>query len=328
MSALARGMTDREPDVSVLIVNYNGLQFMEACLDSVAKAFLKFRHEVIVIDNDSSDGSQAYLRARGDIRYIESAENLGFTGGNNRAAREARGRILLLLNNDTCVHGVLDPLVDSVSDPAVGVAGCRLVYGDGRQQFSVGLRHSPARIVLSWLGLEKRHWLPSVFRRLETDRTFYDTSHSEVDWVSGACFATPRALWERLGGFDETFFMYCEDVDYCFRVVEEGLRVSYRADVRVTHFEGAGRPWIGHPALQRTVRSYLHLVGKHAGRPTTRLMSLGLGMVFAMRAFAFGARAHLSVGQSDQGVNRDKGAGYLKVGRALFSHALLGRAIE
>lgn len=287
-------MASKAPDVSVVIVNYNGLAFLPDCLESLRHAFARFTHEVIVVDNASSDGSQAWLSMRNDIRYLPLPRNTGFTGGNNVGVDAANGEIVLLLNNDTVLETPLDHLIELAKQPGVGVVGCRLQYGDRRPQFSVGLEHQALRIVLSWLGLEKRHGLPSVFRRLVTDPAFYVTSHPNVDWVSGAVLATPRSIWQALGGLDESFFMYCEDVDYCKRVRDAGYRVAYDHNVLVTHFEGAGKAWIGTPALLRTVRSYFIYLEKHAGILHARWCAAGLSAVFALRSMAFFALARMS----------------------------------
>jgi GT2 family glycosyltransferase len=307
------------PDVSVVIVNYNGLRFLPECLDTVRAAFTRYSAEVIVIDNASVDGSQAFLRTRPDIRYIESTENLGFTGGNNRAAREATGRVLLLLNNDTRCDGSLDALIDEALQPEVGVAGCHLVYGDGRLQFSVGFEHTPVRIALSWLGLEKQWRTPDVFRRVQTRPGFYAQSSPSVDWVSGACLATRREVWERLGGLDDAFFMYCEDVDYGRRVRQLGLRASYRADVTVTHYEGAGKAWAGRATVLRTLRSYLLFVTKHFGRGAASRLALSLGLVFSAKALAHAGRAVLSQTAERRALQRDKRNGYFNAAQQSFA---------
>jgi GT2 family glycosyltransferase len=303
---------DMRPDVSVLIVNFNGMQFLDNCLNSLKTAFVRHTYETIIIDNASSDGSQAFLRERKDIRYIESPDNLGFTGGNNRAASIARGNVLLLLNNDTCISSNLDTLIDIALDEDVGAVGCRLVYGDGRLQFSVGLDHSPLRIVLSWLGLEKRHRLPSLFRRTQTDPVFYGASHPNVDWVSGACLATRRDVWNRLEGLDEKFFMYCEDVDYCLRVRKMGKRVAYHADAIVIHFEGAGKTWVGGMALKRTVHSYHVFIQKHFGSVYVKAVALALGCVFLMRSFSFRCAGLLTRGKEKKALFFDKSVCYRK----------------
>lgn len=305
------------PLASVIIVNYNGLRFMEECIKSLAHGFEKYPFEIIVVDNASCDGSQAWLRARQDIVYIESPENTGFTGGNNLGAAHAKGSRLLFINNDTRVVSPLDPLLDLLDSPQVGLVACRLQYGNQSQQFSFGFDHTPARIALSWLGVEKWHMLPSVFRRLETNPAAYLQDHSNLDWVSGACFAMRTTDWAALGGFDTGFFMYCEDVDLCVRVRQRGLHVAYIANCQVIHYEGAGKTWIGHAALKRTARSYQIFVQKHYGSTAATLLSLWLGCLFVLRSAAFGTLSLVSTNKS--AVCKEKAAGFWKAAALLLT---------
>lgn len=315
--------------VSVVIVNYNGKHFLAHCLDSLQKvAFQKWRHEIIVVDNASSDGSQEWLRQRTDIRFIESPVNTGFTGGNNLGAQAARGDILFLLNNDTRVETCLDPMVDELLQAGAGVVGCLLHYGDQRLQFSAGYEHTPLRIVLSWLGLEKRAWLPSIFKRLATDARFYAQRQSPIAWVSGAALMTHTALWRQLGGLDERYFMYCEDVDFCRRVRLAGHTVTFTPQARITHFEGGGKPWLGIKALQRSARSYVLFVVKHFGGFSVRLMALCLGTIFLTRTLAFYALSTLKRTPDARALLADKAQAFGTVGSGLLKCALTGQIPE
>ncbi len=277
--------------VSVLVVNYNGSSFLPGLLASLQTAFVRYRAEVIVLDNASSDGSAAYLLGCTGIKALLQSVNTGFAGGNNIAAQYARGTVLLLLNNDTFVNEPLDELVDAALGHDVGAAGCALRYGDGRLQFSIGLAHTPMRLVLSWLGLEKRRWSPAVFRKFETRPECYALPQRNVNWISGACLATRREVWDRLGGLDERFFMYCEDVDYAMRARVLGLRVAYLPRPCVTHFEGGGKPWVGAAALHRSLRSYVLLVSEHQGWGQARAVAGALSVLFGLRCAVFRLRA-------------------------------------
>jgi GT2 family glycosyltransferase len=303
--------------VSIIIVNYNGQRFLPECLDSLKGALKRYAAEVIVVDNASSDGSQAWLRQRSDIVYIESSTNTGFTGGNNLGASKARGDILLFINNDTVVPSVLDPMIDLLQRPAIGISACRLQYGDRRQQFSFGYDHTPLRLVFSWLGTEKKHWLPSIFRRIETDPAKYQVDHDNLAWVSGACFAIRTADWRQVGGFDTRFFMYCEDVDLCLRVRKQGLQVAYTAQSTVIHFEGAGKSWIGPAALRRTVRSYQLFTEKHCGHAWAVFVSVTLGSIFLLRGLAFKVRSQHASTHSV--VDQEKSAGYFGSAKLLLT---------
>ncbi|MGH9878910.1 MAG: glycosyltransferase family 2 protein [Nitrososphaerales archaeon] len=253
-------------ELSIIIVNFNGKNFLEDCLQSI-REHVQFEHEVIVVDNASTDGSVEYLRGNfPDVKLIVSPENRGFTGGNNLGAQEAKGRYLLLLNNDTVVTSSLDPLIEMMQrEPAIGALGCNMVYGDGRLQESVGYEHTALRILLSWMPIARM--LPDNLARRTVPATsnFYQKDAVEADWISGAFLITPLLLWHRLGGLDENYFMYIEDVDYCRRVHDEGLRVMYSNLVKITHFEGGGRSWIGRRAVLNTADSYVIYARKFYG---------------------------------------------------------------
>lgn len=313
-------MSAARPRLSVLVVNYNGRHLLGPCLEAIA-CRLTVPHEVVLVDNASTDGSVEFVRARFPaVKLIASAVNRGFTGGNNLAAAHACGEVLVLLNNDTVLRSDLAPLLAELADPAVGAVGCRLAYGDGRLQPSFGYEHTPARLVLSWIGLYRVRRLPRVFRRVEVDPAAYEVRQPDVAWVSGACLATRRSLWQALGGLDERYFMYLEDVDFCRRLRARGLRVVYTPAAQVTHLEGGGKPWIGRDALLRTTRSYIAYAEKFFAAPTVHAVRLWLATVFGARALWF--RAATLVARS--GTAREKSGAYLDAARVLLGRAPAG----
>lgn len=275
--------------LSILIVNFNGKDFLGPCLDSIS-IHVTVPHEIIVVDNASRDGSVDYLKQNyPTVRIIESPVNSGFTGGNNLAAKEARGRYLLLLNNDTVICSSVDPLIDLLESKAeVGVLGCRLIYGDGRQQESVGYMPSVLSLVLSWTPLTRFFPRSAKFRRtVRADSALYGQKYSEVEWVSGAFLLTRAELWHQLGGLDEHYFMYMEDTDYCRRVRDFGNKVLYSAACKVFHFEGAGRSWIGERAVLNSTDSYLVYVRKFHGMVAVVILRMLLSQVFIARSLAY-----------------------------------------
>ena len=277
------------PLVSILIVNYNGKHFFHECLTSIQE-HVGVPHEIILVDNSSSDGSVEYIRqAYPEVQLIVSPVNLGFTGGNNLGAKAARGRYLLLLNNDTVIRSPIVPLIEMMdADVGIGVMGCRLLYGDGRLQESIGYTPSVLSLVLSWTPLGKLFPNSKMFRRtVFCGSELYKQEYAEVDWVSGACLLTRTALWEQLGGLDERYFMYMEEVDYCLRVRKADYFVGYSSACEVTHFEGAGRPWVGERALLNTTESYMVYVSKFHGSTAVLVLRALLTPVFLMRAMAY-----------------------------------------
>lgn len=274
-------------DLSILVVNYNGRHLLSDCLISICKS-ISFTYEIIVVDNNSIDGSVNFiLENYPGVILIQNKFNAGFTGGNNQAASIAKGRFLLLLNTDTVVNSSIDPVLSlMLSIPDCGVLGCRLIYGDGRLQESIGYEPGPINLALSWLPLFislKKGRL--FYRNVPSNSNIYNRKMVEVEWVSGAFMITPRSLWMKLGGLDEKYFMYMEDVDYCRRVREDGNFIFYSSLTVVTHFEGFGRPWIGKNAVLSTVNSYMIYFLKFHGKFISLLMRFVLIPVFFIRSF-------------------------------------------
>lgn len=217
----------RAPDVSIVIVTWNGRAYLDACLAAVA-AQQGVAAETIVVDNGSTDGTVEHLRQRFPwVRVVALGENRGFAGGNNAGVREARGTFVAFLNNDTVADPTwLRALRDGI-DPAAGfmLTTSRIVY-----------MHDPSIIdsagdgMLRWGGAFKRdHGAPVDVALIS----------GEVFGVCGAACLMPRATFEELGGFDEDFFASHEDVDLSYRARLRGYRCRYIADAVVRHHGSA-----------------------------------------------------------------------------------------
>ncbi|MDT8449751.1 MAG: glycosyltransferase, partial [Wenzhouxiangellaceae bacterium] len=216
-----------EPVASIVVPVFNQLHFTAGCLASLASVETRTGFEVIVVDDASGDGTPDWLAQCDGVRVVRNEENLGFIGSCNRGAAAARARFLVFLNNDTCAtDGWLDALVETFDRyPDAGVVGARLVSRDGTLQEAGGIVFRDAS---GW----------NYGRGDDPDRPEYRFV-SEADYVSGACLAIARELFESLGGFDDHFApAYYEDTDLCFRVREHGRKVLYQPDSTVVHFEG------------------------------------------------------------------------------------------
>ena len=208
------------PDVSIVIVNWNGRQFLDACLDAVA-AQRGVNAETILVDNGSTDGSAAYVAERYPwVRVVALAENRGFAGGNNAGVREARGRFVALLNNDTVADpGWLNALLGAADEGVLATS--RIVYMHDRRVID-----SAGDGMLRWGGAFKRHHGDTSDAAMES---------REVFGVCGAACLVARRVFEELGGFDEHLFISHEDVDLSYRARLRGYRCRYVADAVVAH---------------------------------------------------------------------------------------------
>lgn len=226
--AAQRPADDSAPDVSIVVPVFNQLPFTLACLDALIAHESRFRFEVLIGDDASTDGTpRAFAEPIAGVHYLRHAGNLGFVRNCNATARLARGRHVVMLNNDALVlPGWLDEMIGVLeANPGVGLVGSKLVYPDGRLQECGGI-----------VWRDGSAW---NFGRLDDPRKPEYNYLRGADFVSGASIALPAALWRKLGGFDELFVpAYAEDVDLAFRVRAAGLHTLVQPLSQVLHFEG------------------------------------------------------------------------------------------
>lgn len=227
-------------DISVIIVNWNSKDFLRKCIRSLDEQTRGVSMEIVVLDSGSFDGCGEMLaREFPRVRFIQSDKNLGFARGNNQAAGSATGRFLVFLNPDTELRGpALNKLFEAaVSLPKAGVLGAHLLNSDGTVQTSC-LQSFPT-IANQMLDAEMfRKWFPRS--RLWGMAALYAKASepAEVEGISGACLMTPRPLFEQLGGFNEDYFMYYEDMDYCLKIQKAGWKNYYVPAAVIVHHGG------------------------------------------------------------------------------------------
>jgi N-acetylglucosaminyl-diphospho-decaprenol L-rhamnosyltransferase len=239
--------------VSIIIVSFNARGDLERCLESLHGAPPATPHDIVVVDNASTDGSAAAARRWPDITVIEAGSNAGFARATNIGIRVSRGTNLLLLNSDTIVPpGAIDRLLAELErHPDVAVVGPRLVDGSGRAELSFGRMIGPFNELR-----QKRLARSGAVDELTKHRQY-------PDWVSGACLLVRRADAEAVGGLDERYFMYAEDVDFCAAIRARRRRILFTPDVEVVHLRG--RSAASAPAATRAAyrRSQLAFYEKH-----------------------------------------------------------------
>jgi N-acetylglucosaminyl-diphospho-decaprenol L-rhamnosyltransferase len=290
-------VTDRL-DVSVVIVSWNTREWLARTLGAVAASADGLGLEVIVVDNASSDGTPAMVAERyPDVRLIEHAENLGFGAACNAGARTARGRAVLFLNSDC------EPAPESLAtmlrvldrEPTVGAVFCRLVNADGTLQPSIH-ESSPGPWSLAGDVLLFSALRYGVYRRrglarwlLGRARARHARAH-DVAWGGAACVLVRRQAFAAIGGFDERFFLYCEDLDLCRRLRDAGWVLRYVPEASAVHHWG--RSTVKRPAaVTAAYRSRLLYFDKHFpgwGGPTARAL---LTAELAVRRVLFSAVA-------------------------------------
>ena len=278
--------------LSIIIVSYNCRSLLEQCLRSISESQTKYRFEIIIIDNQSTDDTRAMLSARYPlIHLIALRENIGFARANNLGFRTAAGRYILLLNPDTVLpeQSTLDKLVSFLETrDDIAAAGCRLVFPDYSYQVGdAGYRPTLRRTFCFALGLSSI--FPNWFRGLFlADHLLLRKEWIEVDWISGACFLLRREVIDAVGGLDESFFMYGEDAEWGCRITEAGLTIAYIPTISVIHVQGGTQYHDGHRVfstkwLDGLSRLYKQLNGDGSWRWFKLVMAAG----FFLRATAY-----------------------------------------
>jgi len=227
-------------DLSIVIVNWNVSQLLRRCLSSIQTNRGSLSLEVIVVDNASSDDSVSMIRREfPQVRLITNQENLGYTGGNNVGAKEARGRYLFILNPDTeIVEDALQQMLVYMDEHSeVGAVGPQLIYPDGSIQSS--RRRFPRLGTMFFQGTSLHwRWFPdNKFVRLHYVSDRSEDELQSVDWLVGAALLIRRETWREVGPFDTQFFMYADEVDWCNRCRRAGWEIHYFPDAKIIHDE-------------------------------------------------------------------------------------------
>jgi O-antigen biosynthesis protein len=272
------------PRVSVVIVNYNVRDFLHHAIVSLTKALKGISSEILVVDNASDDGSvEMVKRTFPRVRLFASPINLGFAKGNNLALRQARGEYLLLINPDTLVQeDTIGRMVDFFEGhPDVGLAGCKILNPDG--SFQLPCRRS---FPTPWVAFTKMTGLSRLFPRsrlfgrynltyLSPDETY------EIDAVSGSFMMLRKSVYDEVGGLDEDFFMYGEDLDWCYRIQKSGWKIYYVHSTQIVHYKGESTRRSDIDEIRTFYRAMHLFVQKHFKRSVTFQLFLRLGITLS-----------------------------------------------
>lgn len=227
--------------LSVVIVNYNVRDLLEQCLHAVQKACRNISAEVFVVDNNSKDGSQAMVRAKfPNVHLVPNTENAGFAKANNQAIRLAKGQYVLLLNPDTLVQeDTFRKSIDFMDNHIrAGALGVKMIDGSGKY-----LPESKRALPTPWVSFYKVFGLAALFPKSAKFNRYYlgnlsnDTVH-EIEVLTGAYLFLRKSVLDEIGLLDETFFMYGEDIDLSYRVLQAGYKNYYLPTTTIVHYKG------------------------------------------------------------------------------------------
>jgi hypothetical protein len=245
------------PAISIVVVAYQAREDLVRCLASLATQPDRSTYEVLVLDNGSTDGTDEMLASRyPEVRRFRNATNVGLTPGLNQLCREARGELICLLDADTIVqHGAVSTLAEFLRrHPDAGVAAGRMLNPDGSIQETARKFPKPLNGIFGRQTLLTRLFPGNRFSQAYLDRRHIDEQVPfEVDWVAAACMMFRRALLDEVGPFDEGYFVYWVDADWCWRVRQAHRAVWCVPAARVTHVE---QNRTGRRKSARAIRSF------------------------------------------------------------------------
>lgn len=270
-----------QPDVSVLIVNYNVKDYLLQCLRSVKASDSAVYIEIIVVDNASTDNSVQELRKIfPDVTWIQLPENIGFGRGNNVGLKHCRGKYVLFLNPDTLIaHDTIQTMFDYLeAHTDVGLAGCRVFNADGTLQLACrrGLP-TPWASFCKLFGLQSLFPNSPLFARYNLTYKPVDDTY-DVDALIGAFMIGPLAVVNSVNGFDPDFFMYGEDLDLCYRIQQRGYHVRYVHTTGIVHFKGESTRRSSIDEVQIFYNAMRIFARKHFGRSILFLGLLAVGI--------------------------------------------------
>jgi len=263
------------PELSVILVNYNDRTHLKECLSSLTDTVKDIPFEVIIIDNQSSDGTPEWIRENAPrVRLIVNTENVGFARANNQGIRESRGDYILFLNTDT----ILEPQAIAIlleklkSDRKIGAVGPALFCGERTFQVSFGQK-------VSFFGEIFQKMVLNPFYRIRLER---GVKKRQVGWLSAACLLTRKDILEEVELFDENFFLYFEDIDLCMRIGKKSYVLEYLPQARVYHLGGASTEGLKLFSRYFYRKSQLYYYQKHNSKASLMLLRIYLRVNFSL----------------------------------------------
>lgn len=276
-------------DLSVIIVNYQTFELTKNTIDSILGYDHPFSYEIFVVDNASSDDSLARLKGYfGDkVKFIASKENNGFAAGNNQALRKAEGRYQLLLNSDTVVwENTLEDIYDYMeSHDDVGACGCRVLLENG--ELDKACKRSFPNVKNSFIRL---FHIPIHTKDDNYNlKDLPDDEIYEIDCLTGAFMFIRKDALDQIGLLDETFFMYGEDIDLCYRIKQGGWKIIYYGKSKITHLKGASSKKQKSKLIYEFYRAMYVYYKKHHAHESTFIVNwavyLGIALLCVLKLF-------------------------------------------
>ena len=276
-------------DLSVIIVNWNTKKLLEDCLTSIFKYTRGLDFEVIVVDNGSSDSSPAMVKKKfPQVKLIPNKDNLGFTKANNQGIKIAKGKYILLLNSDTyLIENSLSKLVKKAESlSSLGALGPLLLSEDRSIQQSVGF--FPHLLQIFWW-MSFIDDLPggTILKPYHLDHDSFYQKNQEVDWVTAAAILVPKSVIDRVGPLDEKIFMYGEEVDWCYRIKQQGFKAYFSPVTQIVHIGRGSAGKISTGAIIGEYKGVVYFYQKYKDKTSLQIAQLLLKIGALVRIVVF-----------------------------------------
>jgi GT2 family glycosyltransferase len=272
-------------DLSVILVYYKTREHLVNGLTALRRDLGPLEAEIVVVDNDSRDGIAQVLRdGFADVRLLTNSENLGYSRAVNLGLAATRGEFVLVMNPDCTVQpGALAALIGHLrAHPRTGVAGPKILNPDGTLEYSARSFPDHLTFLFNRYSLLTRLFPNNPFSRRYMLTDWDHASVRDVDWLSGACLMVRRTAIAEVGGMDEAFFMFNEDVDWCRRMHQKGWKVTYVPDAVAIHHIGASKRRVAPRVIYGRHLGMIHYFHKH--HPTNPVLTAFADTAILLRA--------------------------------------------
>jgi len=275
-------------DLSIIVINYKTKQITADCLQTIKKSTDNLTKEVIVVDNDSQDGSYKYLKKKFPwAKVYSSGGNLGFARGNNFGVKKAKGEYVWLLNSDTLLKPTtIKTLFNSAKANNSQIASCRLLNKDGSIQPQGGFLPRLYRLTAWMLFIDDLPIIKHLIKPYHQDNLGFFTKDQHPGWLAGTALLIKRDLYQKMHGLDKKIFMYAEDVDFCLRAAKQGIKLDYFGQPKVTHLGQASGSSKG--AVLGEYKGLKYIYKKHYSVWKYLLLRLLLKIGALLRILVFG----------------------------------------
>lgn len=277
-------------DISFIIVNWNTKQLVAQAVKSIQKFATGFTFEIIVVDNNSQDGSVAYLKKRfPKVKVIESKQNIGFGPGNNLGIKAAIGEYLFFFNSDAYLidNSLLQFLKSARKIGNLGAIAPLILNQDKTIQQSGGYFPTLFKVFL-WMSFIDDLPGGAIFKPYHIDHDSFYQIEREVDWLTGAAFMVPKKVLDKVGVFDNKIFMYGEDVDLCFRISSAGYKVVMSPVAKMVHVGQGSSGKVPKGAILGEYKTILYVYQKHMGKSSLQIAKMLLKIGALLRIVIFG----------------------------------------